>query len=36
MLGELLPMRNGEIAVPGGPGLGITVDTSRVEQFAVR
>jgi D-galactarolactone cycloisomerase len=36
MLAEPLPVRNGEIAVPGGPGLGITIDTSAIEQYAVR
>ena len=36
MLAEPLPVKDGEIAVPGGPGLGVTVDTSKIEQYAVR
>jgi D-galactarolactone cycloisomerase len=36
MLAEPLPVRNGEIAVPGGPGLGIKIDTRAIEQYAVR
>jgi len=36
MLAEPLAMQNGEIAVPSGPGLGVTVDTRAIEQFAVR
>jgi D-galactarolactone cycloisomerase len=36
MLAEPLQLKNGEIAVPTGPGLGVTVDTRAVEQFALR
>jgi D-galactarolactone cycloisomerase len=36
MLAEPLAVQRGEIAVPGGPGLGVTVNTSAIEQFAVR
>jgi D-galactarolactone cycloisomerase len=36
MLAEPLGMKNGEIAVPSGPGLGVTVDTRVIEQFALR
>jgi D-galactarolactone cycloisomerase len=36
MLTEPLRMTDGEIAVPTGPGLGVTVDTRAVEQFALR
>jgi D-galactarolactone cycloisomerase len=35
MLAEPLRVNDGAIAVPTGPGLGVTVDTRAVEQFAV-
>jgi D-galactarolactone cycloisomerase len=35
MLTAPLAIENGYIAVPGGPGLGVTVDTRAVDQFAV-
>jgi D-galactarolactone cycloisomerase len=36
MLAEPLRLQGGEIAVPSGPGLGVRVDTSAIEQFALR
>jgi D-galactarolactone cycloisomerase len=36
MLAEPLAMKDGEIAVPAGPGLGVTVDTRAIEQFTLR
>jgi D-galactarolactone cycloisomerase len=36
MLAEPLSVTDGAITVPSGPGLGVTIDTSAIEQFALR
>jgi len=36
MLAEPLEMKNGEVAVPSRPGLGVTIDTRAIERFALR